>query len=210
MSIAKDTLQKLNEFAFGIGFHTQQEKMMPCQHCGAKEATLNKCGGCNIVHRKGFIHLKDDPSKIAFLCKDCANKELSKWSLKKPQSESLDELEESKTEIWYMKPEHTRDLMMGHEFVKRHAPHLVDYQKDPQLYKKTHIKLTDTDKTDLDDIYHHYQGHVWSPNGEAKPIIRSKGLKHTSMSVGDIAIVKGRPYMVDSVGFKHLIKGEEK
>lgn len=31
------------------------------------------------------------------------------------------------------------------------------------------------------------QGEVWSPNGEARPLIRRAGLHHTSMSVGDIA-----------------------
>lgn len=32
------------------------------------------------------------------------------------------------------------------------------------------------------------QGEIWSPNGEANELIRSKGLFHTSMSVGDCAV----------------------
>jgi hypothetical protein len=30
-----------------------------------------------------------------------------------------------------------------------------------------------------------FQGENWSPNGEARPIIRAMGITHTSMSVGD-------------------------
>lgn len=38
----------------------------------------------------------------------------------------------------------------------------------------------------LHEVYHHFQAEVWSPNGEARPLIRALHLKHTSMSVGDL------------------------
>jgi hypothetical protein len=31
-----------------------------------------------------------------------------------------------------------------------------------------------------------FQGENWSPNGEARDLILAKGLRHTSMSVGDV------------------------
>jgi hypothetical protein len=37
-----------------------------------------------------------------------------------------------------------------------------------------------------DDVFCQMQGEVWSPNGEAVPLIESLGLTHTSMSVGDV------------------------
>jgi len=53
--------------------------------------------------------------------------------------------------------------------------------------------------------YHFMQGEVWSPLGEARQLITECGLKHTSMSVGDIMIVHqadGRyAYGVDYEGF---------
>ena len=52
------------------------------------------------------------------------------------------------------------------------------------------------------------QGEKWSPKGEARELIKSKGLRHTSMSVGDVMVVNGKPLLVDSVGFVDLTTGE--
>jgi hypothetical protein len=38
----------------------------------------------------------------------------------------------------------------------------------------------------LDDAFWQMQGENWSPNGEARPLIQSLGLSHTSMMVGDV------------------------
>jgi len=49
------------------------------------------------------------------------------------------------------------------------------------------------------------QGMNWSPYGEARELIRSKGLKHTSMSVGDvIKDPTGAYWRVEDLGFKQL------
>ena len=40
--------------------------------------------------------------------------------------------------------------------------------------------------TDLEEIFALMQGEIWSPNGEARLLVRGLGMDHTSMSVGDI------------------------
>lgn len=37
-----------------------------------------------------------------------------------------------------------------------------------------------------ESIYYRCQGEIWSPQGEANPLIRGNGLHHTSMSIGDV------------------------
>ena len=51
------------------------------------------------------------------------------------------------------------------------------------------------------------QAEVWSPNGEARALVQSKGLGHTSMSVGDVAVVDGKAFVVASFGFEPLEAG---
>jgi hypothetical protein len=51
----------------------------------------------------------------------------------------------------------------------------------------THVPLVEIEARDLEQVFWTMQGEVWSPNGEARPLIRRAGLHHTSMSVGDIA-----------------------
>lgn len=48
----------------------------------------------------------------------------------------------------------------------------------------------------LDDVYRQMQGEVWSPKGEARGLIRSLGLSHTSMSVGDVVKDPGDDFWV--------------
>lgn len=106
--------------------------------------------------------------------------------------------------VHYMKPEFTRDGMMGVKWLKEHGPM-------PSLgaLDKTHIELKtfeldrplDFDVA-MERIFVAMQGENWSPNGEARPLIRSKGLEHTSMSVGDVIVVNGgRLYIAERFGF---------
>jgi len=56
-----------------------------------------------------------------------------------------------------------------------------------------------------EDAYAFMQGNVWSPEGEARGLIEDLGLKHTSMSVGDvIEDTDGNFYFVDICGFKSI------
>jgi hypothetical protein len=45
---------------------------------------------------------------------------------------------------------------------------------------------------------------VWSPNGEAKYLITSLGLTHTSMRAGDIIIDGNKVIIVDNHSFREV------
>jgi len=67
---------------------------------------------------------------------------------------------------------------------------------------KTHIKVGDVPFADPEEVFMKMQGEMWSPRGEARADIRAKGLKHTSMSMGDIVCLPdGRCLITDAVGF---------
>jgi hypothetical protein len=58
---------------------------------------------------------------------------------------------------------------------------------------------------DMGDVWHTMQGEIWSPNGEARDLIRGLGLQHTSMSVGDLIVDdEGCVFEVANVGFKEI------
>ena len=58
---------------------------------------------------------------------------------------------------------------------------------------------------DIDHVFHTMQGEVWSPNGEARPLIQALELNHTSMSVGDLVVTEdGEAFECDMVGWKDL------
>ena len=97
--------------------------------------------------------------------------------------------------IWYMKPEFFRFGIMGTKTA------------DPAHIEETHVHLKDIEASDLDDVFHQMQGEVWSPNGEARQMILQKGLRHTSMSVGDVAVDDlGTTWTVSPVGWTKLAK----
>ena len=106
------------------------------------------------------------------------------------------------TQIWYWKDEYARDALMGSKWLKDKG-----ILPDPNDLEKTHTLLGSIESKDLDDIYSQMQGERWSPRGEARGLIQELGLTHTSMSVGDIAVVDGNAYLVDSLGFYDLTKG---
>lgn len=114
-----------------------------------------------------------------------------------------------KYRVWYMKPEFFRDGIMGAKWLKERGmlPTMATLEK-------THVLLREVEANGLDEIYYQQQGEVWSPNGEARGLIREKGLQHTSMSVGDVIVGPGgdaygdRGWIVDSVGFTKLSIGE--
>jgi len=94
--------------------------------------------------------------------------------------------------IHYMKPDFFRDGMIG---------------RKPDITKlsDTHVYLRSIEAMSLDQVYTLSQGEVWSPNGEARDLIRSKNLRHTSMSVGDvIEDANADFFVVSSFGFDNL------
>jgi len=72
--------------------------------------------------------------------------------------------------------------------------------------KETHRKVKVLWAEDLDNVFYKMQGEVWSPNGEVSDLIRLLGLKHTSMSVGDVVqeVSTGKYFLVENLGFSEL------
>jgi hypothetical protein len=71
----------------------------------------------------------------------------------------------------------------------------------------THVGLFSAfEADDKEDLFTKLQGENWSPNGEARPLIQSLGLSHTSMSVGDVVCDDDEAFWVcDDFGWKRLV-----
>jgi hypothetical protein len=56
----------------------------------------------------------------------------------------------------------------------------------------------------LEKTFHYMQGEVWSPEAQASPLIEVLGLKHTSMSIGDLVVnrVTGQVFECCGIGFE--------
>jgi len=94
--------------------------------------------------------------------------------------------------VWYMRPEWFRSGLMGEK-------------PDAANLTATHVHLMEQVAGSLGGLFHNMQGEVWSPNGEARELIQSKGLQHTSMSVGDVAIAPdGSVHLCARIGWEQL------
>jgi len=71
---------------------------------------------------------------------------------------------------------------------------------------QTHVCLGKIKGTDnIDDLSFLLQGEIWSPEGEARDLIRSKNLCHTSISIGDmVEMENGDLYLLGFGGFEKL------
>jgi hypothetical protein len=102
--------------------------------------------------------------------------------------------------IWYMRPEYFRNGIRGFDWNQKR-----NTLPDPNNLKKTHVFLMNIEASSLEQVFRRMQGEMWSPNGEARELIEEKGLLHTSMSVGDIAVASyGAVCMADRFGFQTL------
>lgn len=114
------------------------------------------------------------------------------------------------TKVWYRffagKPEMANasyvrmvDLGMGAEWARERGglPTLATLEE-------THRLVGTLAETDLEKVWILMQGFSWSPAGQANGLITRLGLRHTSMSVGDVLEIDGRLYFADRVGFVEL------
>jgi len=99
-------------------------------------------------------------------------------------------LAKGSTEIWYMNKEGWK--LYGAHFGKVKEGEKIDL-------KKTHGLLGKIKETDKEKIFEALN--FWSPEGNANNMLRSLGLVHTSMSVGDIAKIGDRYWMVAGTGW---------
>jgi len=105
--------------------------------------------------------------------------------------------------VYYMKSEFFGEGLMGYDRLKNN-----NLLPDPADLTKTHVFLTLVDARNLERVYFKMQGEDWSPTGEARKFVAGKGLRHTSMSVGDVAVDHNSrfAYIVDRMGFRFLGK----
>lgn len=103
-------------------------------------------------------------------------------------------LAKGSTKIYYMTPE---TFMNYRGFLPKVLPSVASL-------KDSHVLLGTVKERNHGPLFGMLQGEVWSPGGEANKLIRSKGLRHTSMSVGDVIVVGKKGYMVDMVGWETL------
>lgn len=100
-----------------------------------------------------------------------------------------------------MKSDFFSDGVKGYDWLRQNnrVPKINDLNT-------SHVHLIDVEAEKLEDVYFKMQGESWSPTGDARGLIASKGARHTSMAVGDIAIDQssGFAYLVDCGGFKFL------
>jgi len=101
-------------------------------------------------------------------------------------------------EVWYMRPEAFRDF--GTCNIK--LPNPTDLEASHILLGSVRKDAGVPLAAAFEELWLKLQN--WSPNGEACDLIRSKGLKHTSMSVGDCFRLNGDVYRVASQGFSKL------
>jgi hypothetical protein len=95
------------------------------------------------------------------------------------------------SEIWYMKPFWFRQGINGE-------------LPNPEKLEDTHILLGSVCERSPEYIWRMMQGEAWSPFGEAARLITSKGLGHTSMSVGDVIKTKSGTIMIANIGMTKL------
>ena len=103
------------------------------------------------------------------------------------------------TQIWYMRPDYFHDGIMGYDDCEANGKlpdwrHLAD----------THRFLGAISESNHDKVFDMMQGDNWSPNGEGRTLVQSSGLKHTSMSTGDLIVSHNQVFMVDRMGFVQL------
>jgi hypothetical protein len=99
------------------------------------------------------------------------------------------------TSIWYHKPDVARDICFG-----------LKYCQINNI--KIHILLGRIDSKNPDEIFIALQSEEYSPEGQARRLIKNLELTHTSMSVGDIIEFDGKYMFCDNLGWTELKIGD--
>ena len=80
----------------------------------------------------------------------------------------------------------------------------IDLPFSVDLLPFTHRFVREVDAPDRDRVFGLMQGEVWATHGEARELIASLGLSHTSMSVGDVIHDIDGWWMCADFGWKQL------
>ncbi len=90
-------------------------------------------------------------------------------------------------QVWYQKPEFFQSIVRP----------TVDASTTDSL-SQTHTMVAVCMAETKEDVFRWMQGENWSPNGEANPLVRSLGLSHTSMMIGDVLTqASGKAWILD-------------
>lgn len=113
------------------------------------------------------------------------------------------------SEIWYARDTRNIVALYGERSKKLPASDL-GLQNRPwgTVLTTTHTYLGTVQSEDLEQVYMKMQGEMWSPEGEARNLIESRGLNHTSMSVGDLIANSRGLFMVAPFGFIEVEVGK--
>jgi hypothetical protein len=105
--------------------------------------------------------------------------------------------------VYFMKSEFFSDGIKGYDWLKGH-----NRVPNPEDLTASHTYLITIESDMLEDVYFKMQGESWCSKGEARELTASKGLRHTSMAVGDIVIDHGSrfAYIIDRKCFRFLGK----
>jgi hypothetical protein len=105
-----------------------------------------------------------------------------------------------------MRPDFFAHGLCGADWLER-----IGMLPDPIDLEKTHVAVTSIDAASLEAVFDLMQGENWSPNGEARALLDAKGIDHTSMSIGDIAVFAAdgvdHVMIVDRIGFREIGPG---
>lgn len=101
--------------------------------------------------------------------------------------------------IWYARAEVRRDFYCGLAAAKERG-----YNITRETLSATHVHLGNIDTEDAEMAFALMQGDYWSPVGTANEWLRSLGLDHTSMFVGDVIDINGQLLFVEVEGFSAL------
>lgn len=82
----------------------------------------------------------------------------------------------------------------------------VNLDVKKETLEETHVFVKEVEYIeDIEYVFCRMQAEQWSPNGEARDLIKSLGLQHTSMSVGDIVEAEnGELYQAAMFGWLKL------
>lgn len=112
-----------------------------------------------------------------------------------------------KTEIWYEKRTNFDSwddrIKWGRdkEYIRRYGP-----LPNSKNLKNTHALLGKIKETNPSKIYKMMQGENWGQGSVTNKFLQSKGVGHTTMSIGDIIKIGNKVLFVDERGFKDISK----
>lgn len=103
-------------------------------------------------------------------------------------------------------PEHREHLQFFNIYYRIEPDFMVRHDLTAEDFERDYRRVAGVWAWDKENAWVFMQGENWSPRGEARGLILDLGLRHTSMSVGDIIedMETGEVWMVDFSGFKKI------